>query len=414
MRERFEMYRAKIGVINSYLLIGLIFTLPLAYGISNAIMTLILVLWLLEGDLLEKIKFGLQNKIMVAILAYIAITALGMLWSEEYTWGWHSVVKTLKLLMIFVFFTVVRSEHIKYYIGAFLLAMSVAELSSYGIFFEIIAPFGHATLADPAPFMGHGFYNPFLAFAIYILIDKIFYGDESYFMKLVFTFFVITMTINMFITGGRGGQLVLFVMFYLLFLRYFQAYMFRAFIGSTLLIVLLGFVAYEKSGIFQIRMNDTKIGVEKLLNSEKFEGGSTQVRLAWLLNSIGGIKSNPLFGVGTGDVELEASKTIKNYSDNFVATHNPHSMWLMVGMQTGLVGLAIFLSIFYYMFRYAKASEDRLTNLRYGFFTLFFVIDLYGSYIQAGESKSLFVVFVAILFYQFGRGKAYQYKEVQK
>jgi O-antigen ligase len=74
-----------------------------------------------------------------------------------------------------IFLTISRKENINYYLYAFLIAIGISEFFSFLVWFEIIEPFGSATLANPTPIMGHISYNPFLAFAIYLVLHQLFF-----------------------------------------------------------------------------------------------------------------------------------------------------------------------------------------------------------------------------------------------
>jgi len=94
-------------------------------------------------------------------------------------------------------------HYIKYYIAAFISSIVLSELSSYGIWFEIISPIKKSSIDDPTAFVTHIIYNPFLSLAIYIMLYKVFIENKKItWVKFVNVFFIITMTINMFITGG--------------------------------------------------------------------------------------------------------------------------------------------------------------------------------------------------------------------
>ena len=91
--------------------------------------------------------------------------------------------------------------------SAFLLAIAFTEILSYLIWFEIIPAFKNATVFNPTPFMSHVTYNPILAFAIYLVLHKIFFDKKlNKFTFFFYSFIATTMTINMFITGGRAGH----------------------------------------------------------------------------------------------------------------------------------------------------------------------------------------------------------------
>ena len=101
-----------------------------------------------------------------------------------------------------------------------MLAIAITEIASYLVWFQIIPEFKNATVGNPTPFMSHFSYNPILALAIYISYYNIFIQNNlSKFKFFFYSFFALSMTINMFITGGRAGQVMYFVMLTILILQ---------------------------------------------------------------------------------------------------------------------------------------------------------------------------------------------------
>ena len=58
------------------------------------------------------------------------------------------------------------------------------------------------------------------------------------------------MTINMFITGGRAGQVMFFAMLAILIFQYFNGQKIKSLIAIVLLLPSIFFVAYQSSDLF--------------------------------------------------------------------------------------------------------------------------------------------------------------------
>ena len=96
---------------------------------------------------------------------------IGLLLTEDISWGLHIVHKMWYFLLLFpALFTIVRKEYIKYYVSAFLLAITITEIASYLVWFEVIEPFKNATVENPTPFMSHISYNPILGCMINLIV----------------------------------------------------------------------------------------------------------------------------------------------------------------------------------------------------------------------------------------------------
>ena len=193
-----------------YLLIILAFLMPLTVFGANFIIVIICLLWLFSGDYKSKFDQIISNKLMLASIVFFLLHVVGLLWTEDLIWGLHIVHKMWYFLLLFpVLYTIVRKDYISHYISAFLLAISITEVYSYLVWFELMEPFNNATVVNPTPFMNHISYNPILAFAIYFVLHEIFVNTKiTNFVFSLYSFFAISMTINMFITGGRAGQVI--------------------------------------------------------------------------------------------------------------------------------------------------------------------------------------------------------------
>jgi O-antigen ligase len=177
-----------------YLLIILAFLMPLTVFGANLIIVIICVLWLFSGDYASKFNQIISNKFILASNVFFFLHVIGLLWTEDLSWGVHIVHKMWYFLLLLpVLFTIVRREHIKFYISAFLLAITFTEIASYLVWFEIIEPFKNATVRNPTPFMSHISYNPILAFAIYLVMHQVFFNKSLSKVKFfLYSFFSIT------------------------------------------------------------------------------------------------------------------------------------------------------------------------------------------------------------------------------
>jgi O-antigen ligase len=391
-----------IGLINSYLLVLLGFVLPITVAGANIVLVLITILWLVEGDLKKKITELASNKLVLASMAFILVHIVGLLWTEDIKWGLNIVKKEAIFLFLPILMSVAKKEHLKYYIGAFLMAMTISEIVSYGIWLEIIHWEGRLA-SNPTPFMSHISYNPFLAFAIYILIffmlfDKSLSNKE----KLISSFFIITMSINMFITGGRSGQVVFFVLMVVIFFIYFNKSFLKALLLSMVIVPSVFMIAYYSSSIFKHRVND---GIESIQNFMKYDRSdvlrsSINQRLGYAINSYNILlKEGILLGVGTGDFPTmyKEENRVSRFPTSTNTVH-PHNMYILVATQVGVVGLLVLISILYYLHKYSRRINDFYKPIRVGLVVMFAFIMLSDSYLLGHFTTMLFIFFSAILF----------------
>ena len=143
-----------LNKIYQILLIILGFLMPLTVFGANLIVVIICLIWLFSGDYKSKYTLIVNSKLLLASIFFFSLHVLGLLWTEDMSWGLHIIHKMWYFLLFFpVLFTIVRKDYIKYYVSAFLLAITITEIASYLIWFEVIEPFKNATVENPTPFM---------------------------------------------------------------------------------------------------------------------------------------------------------------------------------------------------------------------------------------------------------------------
>ena len=382
-----------------YLLIAAFFLLPLTVVGNNIAIWVIVLLWIFSGNYSTKFQQIKKNKFAISSILFFSIHLVGLLWTENISWGLEIVRKMLPFFFVMpIFLTITKMKNIKYYIFAFLIALSFSEFLSYLIWFGVIEPFGSANLYNPTPLMGHISYNPFLAFGIYLVIYHLLSKkDISLFERASYTFFVLSMTINMFITGGRAGQVMFFVFLALIAYQFFRNSQIKAVIISVLLSIFISIAAYYSSTIFQNRVNTA---VNDVINYNKdIKDTSLGLRITFLVNSFELIKNSPFIGVGTGDFPDEYDKVNKINTPQLISTVQPHNMYILVLSQFGLLGLVSFLAMFYYQFKIASESQNHLIkNVGIAIPVLFLVIMWSDSYLLGHFTGNLFILFSALIY----------------
>jgi O-antigen ligase len=304
------------------------------------------------------------------------------------------------LLLFPVLFTIVRKDYISHYISAFLLAISITEVCSYLVWFEVIEPFKNATVENPTPFMSHISYNPILAFAIYLVLHEIFFNKKiTNFVFSLYSFFAISMIVNMFITGGRAGQVAFFAMLVVLIIQILDKQRIKSLITIFIVIPGIFFTAYQASDMFQQRVN---LAFNQALEYHPGSNNSIGYRITFALNSWEVIKENPIIGIGTGDFPIEYKKINQINTPKRPNTTNPHNMYTLIAMELGVIGLISMLSIFYYQIKLSFNSSNRfIRDVGITLPLLFLVIMWSDSYLLGHYTTLMFVFFSSFLYKDF-------------
>ena len=383
------------------LLIMLAFFFPLTVFGGNLIIVIIVLLWLMSGNYRFKLEQIFSSKLMVSSIIFFSIHAIGLIWTEDIAWGLHILHKMWYFLLLFpILYTIVQKKFIRYYVIAFIASITLTEVISYLIWFELIPPFRVGTVENPTPFMSHISYNPILAFSIYLVSHEFFFNKGlSRFNFWLYSFLMISMSVNMFITGGRAGQVAFFTLLAILIFQFFSNEKVKSLFVTMLIIPVIFFSAYQSSDLFSKRVD---AAIQNTIHYEDNRFTPIGLRITYARNSWKIIKDHPFIGVGTGDFPVEYKKINELYPTSQPPTTNPHNMYVLILVQIGLVGLISMLSIFYYQIKQSFISSNRfIRDAGITLPILFLVVMWSDSYILGHFTTLMFVFFSSFLYKDF-------------
>lgn len=348
----------------NYIALGYAFTLPLSRAGISLLSIMIVVFWVLEGDFKKKYTVLSKNKVILAVIAFIAFNIVSLFWSEDVNKALGYIKKYWYFLPMFVLFTSIKKEYISKILSAFILGMFISEIIAYGVFFEIWE-FKHATPDNPSPFMHHIEYSIFLAFAALVLVNRIFNeGNIKY--KLFYTFFFVTISGNLFLTAGRTGQIAFILGLFILAMLSFKN-KFKAFVIAMVLGILLISIAFNLSATFHKRIIEGKNNLVNVIEKENYCTSWGSRVGAWIISK-DIVMEYPVSGIGIGDNMKEFHALIDTKYPQMKCMHrgfmHMHNQYLQILTQLGFVGLFFFLTIFYSLGKlYIKHNE--LSNIKY-------------------------------------------------
>lgn len=412
-----KIINLKINDYINFAFIALIFLFPLNNVAMNWLPPIILFLWILEGNFSTKWNILKNCKIFWLLVALIFSMFISTIFSNSYSNGLYPkefvnafdfIIRRYLLLFILIpiMITNLKKDTIYKMFSAFLLAMLISEITSYAIFFQFIDGKHH----DPTPFLSHSFYTPFLVITIFLLIDRI-YKSTNIYIKSGYVIFVLTATINLFINGGRSGQLIF--IFILLFYFFYKHRSIKTVIITIIIIPIIYLLAYNTSPIFNKRANKTITTVSNIINSKNYYRSSFGERVTMWKISLESFKDfsikTYLLGVGFGDSKTvyfdTLNKNLHPVSHYAKKASHLHSQFMMLLFNGGAILLFLYLYIFYLLFKtnfYEYNLEAKIFTITlfllsftedplfraYGvlFFTLF--IGIFFSYKKIIESNT--------------------------
>ncbi len=394
-----------IESVQLWLILGILFFIPISPAAPNILGVLLIAAWFVEGRFGEKWLFLSRHPLFWAMMSYLAIYPISLLWSDNLEWGAHIVERHAIYLLFPFLLTSLKSTYIKYYFLAFVLGVSVTELTSYAVWFDLIRLEG-VSAENPAPFFHHTQYNPILAWALYLLMSALFFEKHPVWLKSIAAIFVFTMSANMFITAGRGGQVTYFVIATLVVWQFFSRHkmQYRGLLVAFSFVGLVAFTAYQFSPLFQERAD---LAVEQVVEFEESEcAGSVGARLCMYLNTAKMSYKNPLLGSGVGDFPEDYTNfvgpeaTFKMIAAKEVGHSHPHNQYLYELGALGLLGLGILLWIFVVQIRLALKWHDFYRPHRIAFTIYIAVALLSDSLLLAHSTGLVFICFGALLFFR--------------
>jgi O-antigen ligase len=276
--------------------------------------------------------------------------------------------------------------------------MLASELISYGIFFELFT-YKNVPASNPSPFMKHLEYSIFLAFAALVTLSRLIF-EKSNKYKLLYALFFTSLTINLFITGGRSGQLAFVVSMVVLFLYNYENKL-KALLVSTLLGAIILTAAYNTSDLFHARVNKAMTDVSSVLDDSNY-CSSWGTRAGALIIAKDIFLEHPLIGVGTIDNIDLLRETIDSKYEYLSCMRwymHFHNQYAEVLTEVGLIGLALFLWMFYRIFS-IPLRDKQFIAIKIILVSVFLVGFIAEPYLHAQFTLALFSLILGILLAQ--------------
>ena len=355
-----------------------VLTMPISRASVSFFSIILPLIWIVERDFKKKFEIIKNTPTLKIFLLFISFLILSLLWTENYS----DAKRPIRLLGYFMTMYVVATSFKPIYtqkiISFFLAGMFISEVLTYGIYFNLWK-INDASPAHPSPFMFHIDYSIFLAFTSVLLLYRLFSPSYNFKEKIIYTFFFLTVTGNLFITNGRTGQVAFIAGLIVMMILYFR-FSIKAFILSFVTLSIIFVTAYNTSSIFKNRVHSALLDIQQM--QQKNFNTSWGIRVAFYVTTLNILKEHPLVGVGVGDFmqatknELTknkyASLNLSNSTKHFMSGMHPHSQYLLILLQVGTIGLSLFVAyLFYFTQLSIKSREIKETSLL--FITVFIV-----------------------------------------
>ena len=338
-----------------FILLGVF--IPTSIAITNIIIGLLLICWILEGELKQKIKYLRSSKWILSIFGLIGLYVLGMFWGEIHSDAmWQ--FQRLALLLVFPLLATLKIDQgtIKNSVLGFLFTTFISALVAILINYNIICPLAEyfsfiSNLPHISAFIGYNYHNILLSFSSTICLYLIIENKTKYRYLLILLF--IAYAISIFTESGRGGQLIfsLSVISYIVYYSIKYSYKFLLFL---LLFLFFQIAIYEKSEVYKKRVDYTLATITTGFTSNEKD---INYRFLCFKESVKRILKKPILGYGTGSFRAIFQKEVKSQYD-FSTHRTPHNQYLYVLFELGIFGLILLLMIFNFQIRELFNKKD--------------------------------------------------------
>ncbi len=386
--------RKDINFSINYLLIAYAFCLPISKAGTNLFEILIILLWVYQGNWKYKLVQYKSSPLIITFAIFISFSIISIFWANSVLFALDYIAKYRHFLMIPIIYTSLDKKILGHIFSAFLISIFISEIMSYGIFFELWR-YKDVLPSDPSPFMDHVSYSIYLAFTSMILLSRVFFESELKY-KITYILFFITVTSNLFLNGGRSGQVVFIILLVTLAILNTRQKI-KAALLSVLFLFILFLTAYNVSPNFPTRFNQVTTDISQMVEKNNYTGSFTTRVSLWIIG-IDEITDSISLGSGIGNemnqVEYYAQK------HNFDITHmkkfaDHHNMFITYGVQLGQIGLILILLIFYFTMT-LKIEERMYKNLNTVFVIVFALWSFTGTTLHTMNPMTFFALFAGL------------------
>lgn len=386
--------------LNDWSIIFILFTSI----ISLKLVPLGFILWLLTFWLNKKhlsIKDVFSGIGKWFILYYI-ILLLGMLWTENDSFGLSKLENKLSFLLIPILFAISYfSISRKQFMNVLLFSLLLSLLINYGLALHTSFTLAKSSVYDTlisanfSQLMHRSYYCNYLIIGCIVILDRMFKKEAIGLYLILFSLF----SIGIFQTLAKSGILTYFLLIpAFLFWQLLKTKQYRSILiclsGFVISIALLAKIDNPIKTRFQL-IPDALENFESK-NNPSIESNTSRL-LMWS-TSIDVFKEFPFAGVGTGDYDDVLTKKNESYGNSGVAMHryNSHNQFLNTMVQLGLFGLVVLIMLFLNGFKMAYQQKNII-----GLFTLscFFLNFLFESFIESQAGIILFCLLPLTLFH---------------
>lgn len=342
-----------------YLMLALVFCLPIHGRLVPPIIGLIALNWIFELNFKLKVKRILKSifrQIIIAFSIIYFLYILGIFYSSQLMGedgAWFNLEVKMSLLVFPLLFSTIDYSFLNSKLHKKILQTFVLGCLISGILLINNAFFQYFNSSDIQAFYYRNLsasHHPsylalYFSFAIIILLDWVLKKREKNIFKFIIAFFLI-LNFQVFIVllSSKAGiiGLVLSYLMALVFYLFWQKKKKNALIVITS-VLLVFFITNLASPQTYQRFFSAGNAIDNTVKDESVKDEGSVARMQVWKSALEVISKNPIIGVGTGDV---IKTLLIKYEENEVVVAidkelNPHNQYLQTYIAIGIVGFLV-------------------------------------------------------------------------
>jgi len=385
----YDKFQPKLLYTGAICTILLIFVIPFSTALTTVFSLLIFFIWLLSGQLIPSLILLKRNP--TALFAFALFIDLGVatIYSSAPSHeAWYGLKKYYELILLVTLFSFLYQEKLhRWALYAWILSLMITLFCSYAIYFDVLsAPTSaHASSSLKMRITHSLFIALFSFYCAHQILDQ-----QATIGRIGWIILFLLSTVNLFfMIDGRTGQLIYVLLIFLLGYQRLSQFKAMILMGLNILFVIL----FVNFGHGSQRIQDG------LRNSQSYLQGHTETqtsvgqRLTFWKHALTLIAEKPILGHGTGSF---ASQYARVATAGEIRTGNAHSEFLMLGVQTGFLGLSLFIGFLVAYYRQQIQLIDKQRWFAQGVLLALIVNSLINSTILDHSEGHWFACLIAL------------------
>ena len=351
---------------------------------------LIVLAWILDGGLYRSRQI-IKEPLVLAILFFCTVLALGILWSDYPNSGRIRWNKYVVLTVFIPYLSLLNKERLSWAINGLVFGYSLVLLMGiyYRFFLEV--------QGIPPLKMAYLHFSMMLGIGV-IFISYLAAKSSNKKIGVLLWGFAIFLLFMQFNQDGRGPLLATVPTLVILLFMLYRTHIKKLVAVMAAMIIIIGVFTYSSNN-FHERVFQVQTDIE-LIQQESY-GTSGGYRLAMWDVGLHAITQRPWFGYGTGMAASAFEQTAETYKEgrykslaNYQKNMHYHNDLIEMGVYLGALGLLAYAFLLWGWFQTLRAHK--LTTLGIALVCLIFLAGLTDVIFIYSQIPSLLLVVTAI------------------